>query len=96
MSKYEADVQFPAVAGVQKPGADRYAVPQKVADGLMDKLADGSAVEADWDDGCKLSVTVEPKDVDSAHTMEAAQAALQEEVGPDAKVSPFHPSAEGS
>ncbi len=93
MSKYETDVQLPPVAGVQKPGVDRYAVPQKVADGVMDRLADGSAVEAGWDDGCKLSVTVEPKGDNPAVTMKAAQTALQEEVGPDAKVAPFHLSA---
>ena len=45
-SRYETDVQFPSIAGVQKPGVDRYALPRKVANGVMDKFADGSAVEA--------------------------------------------------
>ncbi len=93
MSKYETDVQLPPVASIQKPGAERYATPRKVAAGVMNKLADGSVVEADWDDGCKLSVTVELKGANPACTVEAAQMALQEEVGPEAKVSPFHLSA---
>lgn len=93
IAKYETDVQLPAVASVQKPGADRYAVPQKVADGVMDKLADGSVVEAGWDDGCKLSVTVEPNGGSSAQIMQAAQKALQEVVGPGAVISPFHQTA---
>ena len=93
MAKYETDVHLPSVAAVQKPGADRYAVPQKVADGVMDKLGDGSTVEADWDDGCRLSVTVESNCGDPAYTMQAAQKALQEVVGPGAQVSPFHKTA---
>ena len=90
MAKYESDVQLPFIAGVQKPGAERYAVPQKVAEQVQGKLADGTAVEASWQDGCKLSVTVEHNGGQPDQTMQAAQAALQDVVGPGSVVSPFH------
>ena len=90
MAKYETDVQLPSVAGVQKPGAERYAVPQKVAEQMQHKLADGSAVEASWQDGCKLSVTVERDGGQADQAMQAAQTALQDVVGPGSVVAPFH------
>lgn len=90
MAKYETDVQLPAIAAIQKPGAERYAVPQRVAEQLQDKLADGSAVEASWEDGCKLSVTVERDGDQPEQHMQAAQAALEDVVGPESVVTPFH------
>ena len=90
MAKYETDVQLPSIAGVQKPGAERYAVPQRVAEQVQDKLTDGTAVEASWQDGCKLAVTVERDGDQAEQTMQAAQAALRDVVGPGSVVSPFH------
>ena len=96
MAKFETDVQLPALAAVQKPGADRYAVPQKVAEQMQDKLPGGTAVEASWEDGCKLLVTVERDGGQPDQTMLAAQAALQSVVGPESVVSPFHRVPEGA
>lgn len=93
MAKYETDVHLPSVAGVQKPGVERYAIPHKIAEQMKEKLADGSDVEASWEDGCKLSVTVEQDDGNPNQTMQAVQQALQDVVGPAALVSPFHPWA---
>lgn len=90
MAKYETDVQLPSVAAIQKPGAERYAVPLKVAEQVQNKLADGSAVEASWEDGCKLSVTVERNGDQPEHHMQTAQAALIDVVGPESVVAPFH------
>ena len=91
MAKYETDVQLPPVAGVQKPGVERYAVPHKIAEQMRTRLADGSDVEASWEDGCKLSVTVEQNGNNPDQTLQAAQQALQDVVGPSVFVSPFHP-----
>ncbi len=91
MAKYETDVHLPSVAGVQKPGVERYAIPHKIAEQMREKLADGSDVEASWEDGCKLSVIIEQNGNDSNQTMQAAQQALQDVVGPNASVAPFHP-----
>lgn len=64
--------------------------------GTVDKLADWSAVEADGDDGCKLPVTAKPTGGNSVRTMKAAQTALRDEVGPDAKVPPVHLLPQGT
>ena len=93
MAKYETDVHLPSVAGVQKPGAERYAVPHKVAEQMKERLADGSDVEASWEDGCKLSVIVEQNGGNPDQAMQKAQQALQDVVGPGIMVSPFHPLA---
>lgn len=93
MAKYETDVQLPAVPGVQKPGAERYAVPGWVAGQVQDKLHDGTAVEASWQDGCTLSVTVESADAEPERKLEAAYSALKEVVGPASVIPPFHPAA---
>ncbi|MGI4939163.1 MAG: hypothetical protein ACRYHQ_01095 [Janthinobacterium lividum] len=93
MAKYETDVHLPPVAGVQKPGVERYAIPHKIAEQMKEKLADDSNVEASWEDGCKLSVIVEQNGDHPNQTMQVVQQALQDVVGPAAMVSPFHPLA---
>jgi len=90
MAKYETGVQLPPVAAVQKPGPDRYAVPPAVAAAVQGKLPGDAAVEASWQDGAKLSVTVEPGAGEPQAQMHSAQAVLQEMVGTDTVVPPFH------
>ena len=73
MAKYETDVHLPSVAGVQKPGVERYAVPHKISEQMKERLADGSDVQASWEDGCRLSVTVEQNGDSSNQNMQVAQ-----------------------
>jgi hypothetical protein len=93
MAKYETDVHLPSVAGVQKPGPERYAVPHNIAEQMKEKLADGSDVEASWVDGSKLSVIVESSDGTTDPDLQTAHRALQDVVGLSAIVEPFHPLA---
>lgn len=90
MAKYETGVQLPSVAAVQKPGPDRYAVPPAVAAAVRCNLPSDAAVEVSWQDGAKLSVTVEPGAGEPQAQVHSAQAILQEMVGPDSVVPPFH------
>ena len=94
MAKYETDVHLPSVPGVQKPGADRYAVPGKVAEQVKGKLPEGTAVDASWVDGEKLSVTIEHGNGQADQGAHAARAALQDVIGPNAVVPAFRPVAE--
>ena len=95
MAKYETGVQLPSTAAVQKPGPDRYAVPSAVAAAVQHQLPGDAAVEASWQDGARLSVTVEPGSGEPEVQVHTAQAALQGIVGPGTVVPPFHQCSDG-
>ncbi len=96
MPKYETDVHLPPVPAVQKPGPERYALPSRVAEEVQDKLHDGTGVEASWHDGATMSVTVVPNTEPADQHVQAALIALQDVVGPDAVVPPFHKIEDGA
>ena len=96
MPKYETNVQLPPVPAVQKPGPERYALPSRVAGQVQDKLRDGTDVEASWHDGAILSVTIVPHAEPADQHAQVALRALQDVVGPDAVVPPFHKVEDGA
>ena len=88
MAKYRTDIHAPLWAPVGRPGVDRYAAPRRIVERTQGRLPTGSAIEASWVDGRRLAVVVRAEADLTVEQMRAAQAALQDVVGPDTLVPP--------
>lgn len=89
MAKYRTDIHAPLSAPVRKPCPERYIVPRRIAERTQEKLPAGLAIEASWVDEQKLAIVLQAETDLTGEQMQAAQAALQNVVGPDTPVPPF-------